>query len=88
MRPQLPSLFEPAPATREIWSEPEFERENFVEPLPVIEASEKLAPLPLSIPTPRQSVLHEPAQTVSSRAITTGIEPERTGSRGGTITMS
>jgi hypothetical protein len=64
VRPQLPSLFEPAPATRETKSEPEFEKENFVEQPPVTQPSEKLAPMPLSIPTPRQSVFREPEQTV------------------------
>ena len=64
VRPQLPSLFEPAPATREAKSGPEFEQENFVEQPPVTLPSEKLAPMPLSIPTPRQSVFREPEQTV------------------------
>jgi hypothetical protein len=64
VRPQLPSLFEPAPAAREAKSEPEFEQENFVEQLPVTQPSETLAPIPLSIPTPRQSVFREPEQTV------------------------
>jgi len=64
VRPQLPSLFEPAAATREVKSEPEFEQENFVEQPPVTQSSEKVAPMPLSIPTPRQSVLREPKQTV------------------------
>jgi hypothetical protein len=64
VRPRLASLFEPAPATRATVSSPEFEREGFVEPPPVIGPSQKLAPMSLSIPTPRQSVLHEPAQTV------------------------
>ena len=61
---QLPSLFEPAPAARESKSEPEFEQENFVEQPPATQASEKPAPMPLSIPTPRQSVFREPEQTV------------------------
>jgi hypothetical protein len=65
VRPQLPSLFEPAPAAREAKSEPEFEQENFVEQPPVTQPSEKLAPMPLSIPTPHQSVFREPEQTVS-----------------------
>jgi hypothetical protein len=64
VRPQLPSLFEPAPATREANSEPEFEQENFVEQPLVGQPSEKLAPMSLSIPTPLQSVLREPEQTV------------------------
>jgi hypothetical protein len=64
VRPQLPSLFEPAPATRETNSRLEFEKENFVEQPPVTGPSDKLAPMPLSIPTPRQSVLREPEQTV------------------------
>jgi hypothetical protein len=64
VRPQLPSLFEPAPATREAKSKPEFKQESFVEQLPVTRPSEKLAPMPLSIPTPRRSVFHEPEQTV------------------------
>lgn len=64
VRPQLPSLFEPAPAAREAKSEPEFEHENFVEQPPVTRPSEKLAPTRLSIPTPRRSVLREPEQTV------------------------
>jgi hypothetical protein len=64
VRPQLPSVFEPARATREAKSEPEFEQENFVEQPAVTQPSEKLAPMPLSIPTPRQSVLREPEQTV------------------------
>jgi hypothetical protein len=64
VRPQLPSLFEPAPAARESKSEPEFEQENFVEQPPATQASEKPAPMPLSIPTPRQSVFREPEQTV------------------------
>src|SRR5437899_9096689 len=62
--PQLPSLFEPAPATRETVSWPEFEQESFVEQLPVTRPSEKLAPMPLSIPTPRQSIFRESEQTV------------------------
>jgi hypothetical protein len=64
VRPRLPSLFEPAPATREGKSEPEFEQENFMEQPPVTRPSEKLAPMPLSIPTPRQSMFREPEQTV------------------------
>jgi hypothetical protein len=64
VRPQLPSLFEPAPAVREAKSEPEFEHENFVEQPPVTRPSEKLAATPLSIPTPRRSVLREAEQTV------------------------
>jgi hypothetical protein len=64
VRPQLPSLFEPAPATRERVSWPAFEQQSFVEQPPVTQASEKLAPMPLSIPTPRQSVFREPEQTV------------------------
>jgi hypothetical protein len=64
VRPQLPSLFEPAPSTRETKSGPEFEQENFVEQPPVTGPSERLAPMPLSIPTPRKSVLREPEQTV------------------------
>jgi hypothetical protein len=64
VRPQLPSLFEPAPATRETKSRPEFQQENFVEQPPVTRPSEKLAPMPLSIPTPHQSVFREPEQTV------------------------
>jgi hypothetical protein len=63
VRPQLPSLFEPAPGTRETTSGPEFEQESFVERSPVTEPSEKLAPMPLSIPTPPQSMLREPRQT-------------------------
>ena len=64
VRPRLPSLFEPAPATREGKSEPEFEQENFVEQPPVTRPFEKLAAMPLSIPTPRQSIFREPEQTV------------------------
>jgi hypothetical protein len=64
VRPQLPSLFEPAPVTRETVSWPEFEQESFVEQPPVTGPSEKLAPVPLSIPTPRQSVLRGPQETV------------------------
>jgi hypothetical protein len=64
VRSQLPSLFEPAPATRQAKSGLEFEQENFVEQPPVTQPSEKLAPMPLSIPTPRQSALREPEQTV------------------------
>jgi hypothetical protein len=64
VRPQLPSLFEPAPATRETKSGPEFEQESFIEQLPATGPSENLVPMPLSIPTPRQSVLREPEQTV------------------------
>jgi len=64
VRPRLPSLFEPEPATREAKSGSEFEQENFVEQQPVTQHSEKLAPVPLSIPTPRQSVFREPEQTV------------------------
>jgi hypothetical protein len=64
VRPQLPSLFEPAPVTRETNSGPEFEQENFVEQPPLTQPSEELAPMPLSIPTPRRSVFHEPEQTV------------------------
>jgi hypothetical protein len=65
VRPQLPSLFEPAPATREAKSGPEFEQQDFVEQPPVIRPSETLAPMPLSISTVGQSVLREPKQTVS-----------------------
>jgi hypothetical protein len=64
VRPQLPSLFEPAPATREGKRGPEFEQENFVEQPPITRPSEKLAAMPLSIPTPHQSVFREPEQTV------------------------
>jgi hypothetical protein len=64
VRPQLPSLFEPAPATRETMSGPELEQQSFVEQPPVTQPSEKLAPMPLSIPTPGQSVFREPEQTV------------------------
>jgi len=81
VRPQSASLFEPAPATRETVSWPEFEREGFVEPPPVIGPSQKLAPMPLSIPT-RQSELHEPEQTVSEispgkKTLRVSQEPER-----------
>ena len=61
VRPRLPSLFEPAPATREGKSEPEFEQENFVEQPPVTRPSEKLAPT-LSTPMPPQPALWEPAR--------------------------
>jgi hypothetical protein len=64
VRPQLPSLFEPEPAAREAVSWPEFEQDSFVERPAVTEPSEKLVPMPLSIPTPRQPVLREPEQTV------------------------
>ena len=63
--PRLPSLFEPAPATREAKSRPEFEQESFMEQAPVTQHSEKLAPLTVSTSTPRQSALREPEQTVS-----------------------
>jgi hypothetical protein len=81
VRPQLPSLFEPAPATRETMSGPEFGQQSFVEQLPITQPSEKLAPMPLSIPTPRRSVFREPEQTVpeTSRArkiLETSPEPE------------
>src|SRR5262249_56034484 len=64
VRPRLPSLFEPAPATRETKSGPEFEQKMFVEQPPVTRPSEKLAPIPLSIPTSRQTLFSEPEQTV------------------------
>jgi hypothetical protein len=64
VRPQLPSLFEPERVTREAKSEPEFEPQSFVEQLPVKGSSEKVAPMRLSIPTPRQSILRKPEQTV------------------------
>jgi hypothetical protein len=64
VRPRLPSLFEPAPVTRETNSGPRFEEENFVEQPLITRPSENLAPMPLSIPTPRRSVFHEPEQTV------------------------
>jgi hypothetical protein len=64
VRPRLPSIFEPVPATREAKRGPEFEQARFVEQPPITQPSEKLAPMPLSIPTPRQSVLREPEQTV------------------------
>jgi hypothetical protein len=63
--PRLPSLFEPAPATREAKSRPEFEQESFMEQAPVTQHSEKLAPMTVSTSTPRQSALSEPEQTVS-----------------------
>jgi hypothetical protein len=66
LHPRLPSLFEPAPATRETVSWAEFEQKNFGEQPPVTGSSEKPAPisLPLSIPMVRQSVLREAEQTV------------------------
>jgi hypothetical protein len=64
VRPQLPSLFEPPPAIPKTTSGPEFEQESFVEQPPLNEPSGKLAPTPLSIPTPRQSVVREPEQSV------------------------
>ena len=64
MSDYLGNLLEPAPATREGKREPEFEQENFVEQPPVAQPSEKLAPMPLSIPAPRQSVFREPEQSV------------------------
>jgi len=63
--PRLPSLFEPAPATREAISRPEFEQESFMEQAPVTQHSEKLAPMTVSTSTPRQSALREPEQTIS-----------------------
>jgi hypothetical protein len=60
VRSQLPSLFEPAPATRETVSWPEFEQESFVEP--VAGPADKREPMPLSISMPRSSALHELAQ--------------------------
>jgi hypothetical protein len=77
--PHLPSFFEPAPATGETASWPEFER--FVEQPPVTGPSQKLAPMPLSIPT-HQSELHEPEQTVSEispgkKTLRVSQEPER-----------
>jgi len=70
VRPQLPSLFEPAPATREGKSEPEFEQENFVEQPPGTQPSEKVAPMPLLTP-PSTSIDHqstrEPSRIFSSR---------------------
>jgi hypothetical protein len=81
VRPQLPSLFEPRPATRETTSGPRFEEENFVEQPLITRPSEKLAPMPLSIPTPRQSVLREPEQTVPEisrerKTLETSLEPQ------------
>src|SRR4029077_11001511 len=81
VRPHLPSLFEPAPTTREAVSWLEFEQESFVERPPVTEASQKLAPMPVSIPT-RQSELHEPEQAVSEispgkKTLRVSQEPER-----------
>src|SRR5882762_7875433 len=64
VRPQLPSLFEPAPVTCETKSEPEIEQQSFVEQPPVTRPSEKLAPIPLSILTPHKSVFREPEQTI------------------------
>jgi len=64
VRPQLPSLFEAGPKIRETKSEPEFEQQSFMEQPPVTQRSEKLAAMPLSIPTPRQSAFGEPEQTV------------------------
>jgi len=64
VRPQLPSLFEAGPKIRETKSEPEFEQQSFVEQAPVTRPSEKLAPIPLSILTPHQSVFREPEQTI------------------------
>jgi len=64
VRPRLPSLFEPAPATHETKSGPEFEKQMFVEQPPVTGPSDKLGPMPLSIRMPRQSVLGEPEQLV------------------------
>jgi hypothetical protein len=83
VRPHLPSLFEPAPATRETASWPEFEQETFVERPPVTGPSEKVASMPLSIPMPRQSVLREPEQTApeispSKKNLLTSQESERT----------
>jgi len=82
VRPQLPSIFEPAPATRETVSWPEFEQESFVEQPPVTGPPEKLAPVPLSIPTSRQSLLGEPRQTVpdispAKEILKATQEPER-----------
>jgi hypothetical protein len=64
VRPQLPSLFEPAPATREAVSWPAFEQQSFMEQPPVTQPSEKLAPMPLSIPTQHQSVFGESKEPV------------------------
>jgi hypothetical protein len=60
VRPQLGSLFEPASVSRETMSWPKFEQESFVERPPTTGRSEKTP----SMPTPRQSVLREPRQTV------------------------
>lgn len=81
VRPQLPSLFEQVPVARGTRSRPEFEQENFVEQQPVTQPSEKLAPMPLSIPTPHQSVFREPEQTVpeicrARRILETSQEPQ------------
>jgi hypothetical protein len=62
--PQLPSLFEPAPGTREGKSGLGFEQESFVGQPPVTQRSEKLAPTTLSTSAPGQSALREPEQTV------------------------
>jgi hypothetical protein len=64
VRPQLPSLFEPAPATRQVKREPEFELQSFVEQPLVKESSEKAAPMASSIVAVGQSVLHDPKQIV------------------------
>jgi hypothetical protein len=64
VRPRSASLFEPAPVSRETTGLPKFEQENFVEQPPTTERSERVAPMPLLMPTPRQSVLGEPRQSV------------------------
>jgi hypothetical protein len=60
VRPQLASLFEPAPVSREKLSRPKFEQENFMERPPTTGRSERVVPMPMR----RQSVLREPMQTV------------------------
>jgi hypothetical protein len=81
VRPRLPSLFEPAPATREGKRGPEFEQENLLEQPRVTRPSGTLGPTPLSIPTPRQSMFREPEQTMPEisrprKILETGQESE------------
>jgi hypothetical protein len=73
VRPQLPSLFEPAPANRRSKSEFELDQETFSEPPPITRRTETAAPHPPSVLTPRQSVLSEPESTSITSAAKTPV---------------
>jgi hypothetical protein len=77
VRPHLPSIFEPAPPTRETVKSPEFEQESFVERSLVTRRSETPAAVPLPILMPRQSVLPEPRQTVPENPLTKKVPESR-----------